>query len=142
MRTIDATGAAPAEEIWRRYTRPALWPGWAPHIRRVVTDVDVIEPGACGTVRGPLVAQVRFRILDVDHAARCWSWWVGLGPAGVVMEHGVDPAGVDPAGGGGSRAWLRVRAPGLLVAPYAPVAALALRRLVRPARRPSARVER
>ena len=53
-----------------------------------------------------------------------WSWWVGLGPLGMPMDHGVD------AEGDGSRAWARMYLPSWALAPYAPLARLALRRLV------------
>lgn len=98
---ISAEGPAPTSDVWRRYTHPALWPGWAPQIRRVVTDAEVVAPDVTGTVHGPLLLRIPFRILAVD-----------------------------PARAGGSRAWARVHAPTLLVAPYAPLARLALRRLV------------
>jgi hypothetical protein len=49
---------------------------------------------------------------------------VGVGPLAVVLDHGVDPVGA------GSSAWADVHAPRLLVRAYAPLARLALRRLV------------
>ena len=122
---ISAEGPAPTSDVWRRYSRPALWPGWAPQIRRVVTDAEVVAPEVTGTVHGPLLLRIPFRILAVDPERQRWTWRVGVGPLGVVLDHGVDPARA-----GGSRAWARVHAPTLLVAPYAPLARLALRRLV------------
>lgn len=122
---IAAAGPAALPDVWRRYTRPALWPGWAPQIRSAVTDAEVVAPGATGTVHGPLLLRAPFRILEVDHERHRWTWRVGVGPLAVVLEHGVDP--VAP---GGSRAWARVHAPALLAAPYSPLARLALRRLV------------
>jgi hypothetical protein len=32
---ISYEGPAPADEVWRRYTEPAAWPGWAPQVSRV-----------------------------------------------------------------------------------------------------------
>jgi len=69
--------------------------------------------------------RVPFRIRSVDHAGRRWSWWVGFGPVGVGMDHGVDATDT------GSRAWVRIHAHRYLVRPYVPAAKLALRRLVR-----------
>ena len=40
-----------------RYTRPALWPGWAPQIRRVVTDAEVVAPDVTGTAKRDSGAQ-------------------------------------------------------------------------------------
>jgi hypothetical protein len=74
---------------------------------------------------GPLFTFAPFRIRYVDDRARTWSWWVGFGPAGVGMDHGVDDTGT------GSRAWVRIHAHRWLAAPYAPIARLALRRLVK-----------
>jgi hypothetical protein len=123
---VSAEGAAPAERVWERYTSPALWPGWAPQISRVDADDDPIVGGTRGTVHGPLFTFAPFRIRYVDDRARTWSWWVGFGPAGVGMDHGVDETDA------GSRAWVRIHAHRWLAAPYAPIARLALRRLVKP----------
>jgi hypothetical protein len=125
---ISAEGEASTDEVWRRYTHPASWPGWAPQIRRVDAGDpadEVIERGTRGTVHGPLLTRVPFRIRSVDHQSRRWSWWVGFGPVGVGMDHGVDETGT------GSRAWVRIHAHRYLVRPYVPMAKLALRRLVR-----------
>lgn len=121
---ITAEGPALLPDVWDAYTRPALWSGWAPQIRRVATDAEVLAPDVTGTVHGPLLVRVPFRILEVDHERHRWRWRVGVGPVGVVLDHGVDAVGT------GSRAWAEVHAPGLLVAPYSPLARLALRRLV------------
>lgn len=122
---ISYEGPATADEVWRRYTELPAWPGWAPQISRVDAPDDVIERGTRGTVHGPLLTRVPFRIRSVDHQARRWSWWVGLGPLGVGMDHGVDET-LD-----GSRAWVRIHAHRFLVAPYVPLAKLALSRLVK-----------
>lgn len=121
---ISVTGQAAPDDVWRRYTSPAAWPGWAPQINRVATDDDPIRPGTHGVVHGPVLIRVPFRILDVDAVARRWSWRVGVGPFGLRMEHGVDDVA------DGSRAWVRIHAPRLLVLPYAPVARWALRQVV------------
>ena len=83
-----------------------------------------MPPGTSGTVHGPWPVRIPFEIRSVDATLRQWSWRVGLGPLGLVMDHGVEEFGT------GSRAWVRIHAPAPLVAPYAPIARLALRRLV------------
>jgi hypothetical protein len=67
-----------------------------------------------------------FRVLEVRAAARTWSWSVRLGPVTVDLEHGVQPDGA-----AGSRTWLRMRGPLLALVAYAPIAQIALHRLVR-----------
>ncbi len=123
---ISVEGDAPVDLVWERYTHPTLWSDWAPQIRRVDSDDDPIEHGTRGTVHGPVFTFAPFRIRYVDHRAHVWSWWVGLGIFGVGMDHGVDETDT------GSRAWVRIHAHRYLVAPYVPVARLALKRLVRP----------
>jgi uncharacterized protein YndB with AHSA1/START domain len=121
---IESGGSVSPEEVWERYTDPALWPTWAPQVRAVTGTVEPVLPGDRGWVLGPVGTRVPFVVLAVDAGSRRWSWRVGVRPAAVVMEHGVD------ADGHGSRAWVDIRAPRLLVLPYLPVAWLALRRLV------------
>lgn len=81
---LEEAGPASVDEVWRRYTTPALWAGWVP-----------------GAV-----------------------WTPTVGPVRVRMRHGVDRLGK------GSRAWVEIDAPRPLALPYAPIARLALRRLV------------
>lgn len=121
---ISVEGPAAAEQAWERYTDPGTWPTWAPQISRVDID-DGFARGARGTVHGPLLLRVPFRIRDVDPAARRWSWSVGLGVLSIRMDHGVDATPT------GCRAWARIQAPRLVVLPYVPIARVALRRLVR-----------
>lgn len=123
---VCVEGDAPADEVWRRYTHPASWPEWAPQITRVEVADEVIQRGTRGTVHGPVLTRIPFTVRSVDHRGRRWSWWVGFGPLGVGMEHGVDHAG------SGSRAWVRIHVHRYLVLPYVPVARFALKRLVRP----------
>lgn len=122
---IAAEGSAAVADVWARYTQPTLWPTWAPQIRAVDVDGDVLAPGMVGVVHGPLLIRVPFRIRDVDPVRLRWSWQVGYGPIGIRLDHGVDAVGA------GSRAWVRMHVPALLALPYEPLAALALRRLVR-----------
>ncbi len=53
-----------------------------------------------------------------------WSWKARLGPLTMRLEHGVT------AHLRGSTTWLRIEAPGVLALGYAPVARMALNRLV------------
>ncbi|QBR92246.1 SRPBCC family protein [Nocardioides euryhalodurans] len=126
MQKVDAEGPLSPAEVWERYTHASLWSSWAPQVRGVSGAHDPVRAGDRGWVRGPFPLRLPYTVLAVDEGARRWSWQVGIGVVSVVMEHGVDPA---PAG---SRAWLRIEVPGPLAAPYAPIARMALRRLVRP----------
>jgi hypothetical protein len=74
-----------------------------------------------------------FRIDAVDHEARTWSWSVRSGPLRLSFDHGVDPAEADPRRADSSTAWLVTRALWPVAVGYAPLAKLALDRLVTPA---------
>jgi len=113
--------------VWERYVHPALWSTWAPQIRSVQCDDEVIVLGTRGVVHGPVLVRVPFTVESVDHEEHQWAWRVGVGPLCVRMEHGVEEAG------DGVRAWARIHLPAPVALPYAPVAHLALRRLVRTA---------
>ena len=126
MLVVEASGTASPGTVWRRYSRASEWPSWAPQIRRVSGAGDPVAPGDRGWVHGPVFLRVPFTILDVDPDDRRWRWRVGVGPAAIEMEHGVDPTP------GGSRAWVRIGVPAPLALPYAPLARVALGRLVRP----------
>ena len=65
-----------------------------------------------------------FRVLSVDESAREWAWQARLGPLRLHLEHGVT------AHLTGSSTWLRVHGPLPLILAYAPVARMALTRLV------------
>ncbi|MHA6780155.1 SRPBCC family protein [Pseudonocardia saturnea] len=121
----SAEGPASPAVVWERYADPGRWAGWAPQIRRVRTDATRIAPGVTGTVHGPLGVRVRFVVTAVDEAARTWIWDVRVGPVRMHLRHGVEVRG------GGSRTWLTIRGPALVLAAYLPVARIALHRLVR-----------
>ena len=125
---LRARGAAPPDEVWDRYARPARWPTWAPHLRDVHVDGEHLRPGLSGTVVGPGPLRADVVVGHVDTDARTWDWDVAAGPLRLHLEHGVQPGGP----GGGSRVWLRMSGPLPVLLAYAPVAALALRRLVAP----------
>jgi hypothetical protein len=76
-------------------------------------------------VHGPCGVGVAFEILAVDIEKRCWTWRVSV--AGVTLELGHDVF----AQGSGSRTTLDITGPALVVVGYAPVARVALGRLVR-----------
>jgi hypothetical protein len=128
---LSATGPAPLDEVWVRYTRPALWPTWSPHLREVDYPDAVIAPGTTGRVIGVGGVVAVFRIDAVDHEAHTWSWSVRSGPLRVRFDHGVDPAeGAGPGGQDGSTGWLVTHALWPVAIGYAPLARLALGRLV------------
>ena len=123
---IEASGPRPADDAWEQYTRTSAWPEWAPQIRGVRGVSGRIAPGDRGVVYGPFPLRVPFTIVSVDPTARRWTWRVGVGPLSVVLDHGIDR----PVAFEGCTAWADVHAPALLVRAYAPLARLALRRLV------------
>jgi hypothetical protein len=125
--TLHATGPEAPVEVWERYAVPARWPEWAPQITGVELSVARLAAGVWGRVRGPLGVTLPFVVETVDEAARRWSWTVSLGPVRLHLLHWVSE-GPD----GGSTTGLRVTGPAPLVVGYAPLAHLAIGRLVRP----------
>jgi hypothetical protein len=131
--TLLARGTAPVDAAWERYADPQLWPTWSPQIQRVTTSTPRLETGTTGTVHAGLLPRptvpVPFTVLEVDDVRRRWAWRVSLGPVRLHLEHGVDPD--DTGGDPGSATWLRMAGPLPVVLPYAPLARIALSRLVR-----------
>jgi hypothetical protein len=76
--------------------------------------------------------RAQFVVEAVDEPRRRWSWRVRLGPIGLRLEHGVEAAAT------GSRTTLRIEGPSPVIAGYAPLAQLALHRLVRHSGHPRA----
>ncbi len=124
--TLHATGPLGPGEAWERYAVPARWPDWAPQITGVEVPVSRLAAGVRGRVRGPLGVTLPFVVDTVDETARRWSWTVSLGPVQVHLLHWV-AEGPD----GGSTTGLRISGPAPLVVGYAPLAQLAINRLVR-----------
>lgn len=123
--TQRAAGRAPAELAWRRYEELALWSTWSPQVRGVEADGDRLRAGLTGEVIGPPGVRVPFRVTYVGD--REWTWQVQL-PLGVTVDlHHVVRATTT-----GSSTVLRTTGPVPLVLGYAPVAQLALHRLVAP----------
>ena len=123
---LSASGALDPATVWDRYTRPALWSTWAPHIREVDYPHAVVRPGSAGRVTGVGGVVAVFHIESVDAGARTWSWRVRSGPLRIAFDHGVDAAGE------GSTAWLVTRGPLPVTVAYAPLARFSLGRLVSP----------
>ena len=127
MRTsVSARGPVAPDEAWERYADLDRWPHWAPQISGVRAGRRRIVPGLTGTVRAAGLVHLPFEVLTVDEAARTWSWRVRVGLARVVLHHGVEPAA------GGTRSWLVAEGPALVVAPYTPLAFVALHAHVGP----------
>lgn len=124
---VAAGGPLDADAVWARYTAPAAWPGWAPHLRSVDYPHDVVRPGTAGRVTGVGGLVAVFRIDTVDEDERTWSWSVRSGPLRLRLEHGVQDDGAT-----GSTAWVRVHGPRPVVLVYAPLARWSLGRLVTP----------
>src|SRR6476660_10432244 len=123
--TITASGGADPAVAWARYEHPDLWSTWSPQIQEVIAATPRISPGLNGLVVGPLGVRVPFEVLTVDAEAMEWSWHVRFGPVDARLEHAVRAAP------GGCSTELVVDAPAVVVLGYRPLAALALRRLVR-----------
>jgi Polyketide cyclase / dehydrase and lipid transport len=124
--TLHATGPRAPAEVWERYAVPARWPEWAPQIRRVELPVARLAAGARGRVHPVVGPGLPFVVDAVDEVGRQWAWTVSLGPVSLRLTHWV-------ADGphGGSTTGLRVAGPAPVVLGYAPLARLAIARLVR-----------
>ena len=128
---LHARGPLAPDVVWRRYARFDRWPTWSPQIRRVEVGEDELAPGVRGVVRGPLGLAVEFTVDHVDEDARTWSWTVS--PVGPVRLPGVRlhlHHAVVALPEGGSLTTLDVSGPTAVVMAYAPVALVALHRLV------------
>jgi hypothetical protein len=123
--TVEASGAAGPDTVWDRYVHPARWHEWSPQIRSVDYPDPTIADGGRGTVHGPCGVGVAFEILAVDHETRCWTWRVTVAGVTLVLGHDVF---AQPSG---SRTTLEIAGPAPVVIGYAPIARVALGRLVR-----------
>ncbi|MGV9559470.1 SRPBCC family protein [Streptomyces sp. NPDC003401] len=123
--TVRATGPAGPETVWQRYACVDRWASWSPQIRAVRTPDRRLFPGMCGTVESTVGVRVAFTVEDVDHDRRTWTWRVRLGPIRLRLHHDVQ------AHGYGSTTGLTMEGPRPALLAYAPLARLALRRLVR-----------
>jgi len=125
-RGVSATGALHPHAVWDRYATPSEWPSWAPQIRSVECSRDRLAPGVTGRVHGLFGVTTEFEVLSVDEMLRTWSWRVRSGPATLTLHHAVLEVAE------GTQTTLEIEGPAVVVLPYAPVAQVALRRLVRP----------
>lgn len=127
--TTHVTGPASVDLAWERYADPARWRTWAPQIRSVEIDGTSgptrIASGATGTVHALLGVSVRFEITEVDEGARRWSWTVHPPVITMHLEHTLEPWRAT-----GSRTGLVIDGPAPVVLSYAPLARLALHRLL------------
>ncbi|GGT00091.1 SRPBCC family protein [Streptomyces chromofuscus] len=124
--TLHATGPARPETAWQRYVDVDQWASWSPQIKAVHTARRHLAPGLSGTVEAVLGIRAAFVVDTVDHDRRTWTWRVRLGPVRLRLHHTVSTHAR------GSRAGLTISGPMPAVAAYAPLARLALHRLVRP----------
>ncbi|MQA36027.1 SRPBCC family protein [Modestobacter roseus] len=123
--TLHATGPVDPAEVWDRYLHPDRWSEWSPQISRVTSSAPRIAPGVAGRVHDPLGTSVGFVVGEVSEAGRRWAWQVTVGPTRLDLLHWVRP-GPD----GGTTTGLRISGIAPLVVGYAPLALLALKRLV------------
>jgi hypothetical protein len=117
---VEAVGPASRRTMWEAYVDPSRWPSWAPQIRSV-RPLERLRPGLRGDVKGRVGTRVRFEVMEVDEAAGRWTWWIELGPARLTIDHEVADG----------RTAVVLDGPAPVVIAYAPVARLALSRLVR-----------
>jgi hypothetical protein len=124
VRWLEVRGPAAPEEVWDRYATLARWPEWAPQISRVTAGADRLALGVRGTVHVVGALPVAFTVTSCRPAERTWSWQVRFGPVTLDLDHAVHRAG------SGTRTTLTLTGPALVVTAYAPLARVALRRLV------------
>jgi hypothetical protein len=126
--TLRARGVVDPATAWERYVDPALWSSWAPQIQRVTASTPRLVGGTTGTVHAGLLPRptlpVPFEVLAVDESQREWAWRAQVGPISLRLEHGVAPDG------DGASTWLRVHGALPIVLAYAPLARIALGRLL------------
>ena len=123
-RRLAARGRAAPELAWERYDRIALWTTWSPQILGVDADAERISPGVTGTVRALGGVPVPFTITEVDRPGWTWTWVAQLGPVSMTLTHRVR------AEARGSATGLLLEGPDPVLLAYAPLAWVALRRLV------------
>ncbi|MFH9011614.1 SRPBCC family protein [Streptomyces sp. NPDC017943] len=124
--TLHATGRASPEVVWERYACLDRWPAWSPQIKAVHCPERRLTAGSSGTVESVAGLRAVFGIETVDREGRRWSWRVRLGPVVLRLRHDVR------AHPRGSTTTLAMDGPRLALLAYAPLARLALHRLVRP----------
>ncbi|MEV5427982.1 SRPBCC family protein [Streptomyces sp. NPDC052701] len=124
--TLRAVGRARPDTVWFRYTSCREWPTWSPQIVRVRARTERIAPGTRGTIRSFFGVTAAFLVESVDEERRSWTWRVRWGPLRMRLTHDVLPHG------DGTETRLRMQGPALALAAYAPLARVALHRLLTP----------
>ncbi|MFF7966553.1 SRPBCC family protein [Streptomyces sp. NPDC007903] len=124
--TLRASGAACPDTAWERYASVDQWASWAPHIRTVHCVARRLRPGMSGTVESVAGIRAAFVVEAVDGDRRTWTWRVRLGRVQLRLHHEVQPQGP------GTTTSLTMHGPRLVLFTYAPLARLALHRLVQP----------
>lgn len=127
--TIGATGTAAPDVAWDRYVHPARWPTWSPQISSVDCHDSMLRAGTTGIVHGPLGVRVPFTVLEVDSDKRWWSWQVTLARITLTLHHSVRLSNEKALSG--SSTTLVIDGPAPVALAYAPLARIALGRLVR-----------
>ncbi|MER6349576.1 SRPBCC family protein [Streptomyces sp. NPDC001595] len=123
--TLKAVGPAEPATVWERYVQVDRWADWSPQIKAVHADRRRIAPALTGSVESIAGLRIAFVIERVDDDRRSWSWRVRLGPVRLRLQHSVQ------AHPRGSSTSLTLHGPLPVLVAYAPLAQLALRRLVK-----------
>ncbi|MEU4112333.1 SRPBCC family protein [Streptomyces sp. NPDC048208] len=123
--TVTVAGPAAPDVVWERYARYDSWAHWAPHLRAVETEGDVIRPGARGVVLLAGFLRGRFTVTEVDRPKGAWTWKVAFLGIPVEVGHTMTPDGT------GTRVAVDLTAPVPVPLVYAPMVDWALHRLTR-----------
>jgi uncharacterized protein YndB with AHSA1/START domain len=114
---IGAEIDAPLDVVWDLLTDTQRWPEWGPSIRSVQSAERHIRSGSTGRVQTVVGVRLPYQVTEID-PGRSWDWRVaGLPSTG----HEVDSIALDKCRVVFTVPWL--------LAPYAIVVKLALRRL-------------
>ncbi|MGV9341180.1 SRPBCC family protein [Streptomyces sp. NPDC003688] len=123
--TVTVAGPAAPDVVWERYARYDRWAHWAPHLRAVETDGDVIRPGARGVVQVAGLLRGRFTVTEVDQSHGTWTWELIFLGIPVQVGHTLS------AHGTGTRVVVELTAACPVPLLYAPMVHWALHRLTR-----------
>lgn len=124
--TLSASGAARPEAVWERYASVDQWASWSPQIKAVHSVSRRLRPGMSGSVESVVGIRAAFVVEAVDDDRRTWTWRVRLGRIQIQLHHEVRPHEH------GTTTSLTMHGPKLALLAYAPLARLALHRLVQP----------